>query len=816
MALRLRKDVQKASYYVWFLGAEEARGLRGPRVLLPAIPHLIERSREQEPLKVTLQVSHKGMKIVQGSSKHFITHSAITCSVQAEDIVACVLLLYNPTTKCPLHVHAYRCDSETTAQALHQFLQVLINRPENQKRFAELEARLGLQSQVTSPSNRSSPPKIAPKRTETSPRRFESSLGSDTGTSRESECSEELSPTSPTVPIASNKANLYDSLAAELRAKLNGNGPPLLLPPRDYDTVHRSKGNLAATELRRCRNSLIVGANGPKQITPSRSRGSSGIGSDLAPSPERQDGHSSSDDEWVQNQRENHSILPPPAPITRPIQHRTYLPDRSPANHLNDNNNQPPSYLYPRDQKTPSRSANNQYKSNDQNRSNRSANREEPIRPRSQSREEEKIKPIIIRPPNFESKFKNILDERRFGEEDDYPRAVPIGKFEQEKKRLDRTFRQAEGQEKRYFEKERSQDRYYRDDEPISDIQRYNDKKAEKENLTDKQKFRESLIEQQKSSRYRDRYSDQGQEYYQQQKTSQRQTHPEAFDNNKYTSKSKPKFENTDRNGYKGEATIERTNYRNKATDKKLARVYSEKSALGYDSHNSYKEADSLPYRDNMDRIVKSPVIRYNSFDESTFGDMMASDEHRSRERDAIFVQQEKIRQAARYHSGESPSRYPERDEFSVSRRRIIEQRDRSPETVLRISPKDRFHNAREKFQAIERERSYHDLGSHIRRTEPRRNSLERNGNVIVQHRYDNRKIDWSSDEEQHMSRRAVPTSYHDVDSFEPMPPSSRALGAAKSLGNLVKGYRHSYAEPIARQMPRNSGRVGLAAVNPF
>lgn len=65
MALRLRKDVQKASYYVWFLGAEEARGLRGPRVLLPAIPHLIERSREHEPLKVTLQVSHKGMKIVQ-------------------------------------------------------------------------------------------------------------------------------------------------------------------------------------------------------------------------------------------------------------------------------------------------------------------------------------------------------------------------------------------------------------------------------------------------------------------------------------------------------------------------------------------------------------------------------------------------------------------------------------------------------------------------------------------------------------------------------------------------------------------------------
>lgn len=65
MALRLRKDVQKASYYVWFLGAEEARGLRGPRILLSAIPYLVERSRELEPIKVTLQVSHKGMKIIQ-------------------------------------------------------------------------------------------------------------------------------------------------------------------------------------------------------------------------------------------------------------------------------------------------------------------------------------------------------------------------------------------------------------------------------------------------------------------------------------------------------------------------------------------------------------------------------------------------------------------------------------------------------------------------------------------------------------------------------------------------------------------------------
>lgn len=65
MALRLKKDVQKASYYVWFLGAQEAKELRGERVLISTIPRLIERSQQQEPLKVTLQVSHKGLKIIQ-------------------------------------------------------------------------------------------------------------------------------------------------------------------------------------------------------------------------------------------------------------------------------------------------------------------------------------------------------------------------------------------------------------------------------------------------------------------------------------------------------------------------------------------------------------------------------------------------------------------------------------------------------------------------------------------------------------------------------------------------------------------------------
>lgn len=187
MAFKLRKESKKSSYYVWFLGARESKGLRGKTYILPVIQHLEEREKDVEPFKVTLQVSMKGLKIIQNivsqnpktlkpkneTIKHFIPHSSITCVYQHEDIIACILLLFNPVTKCPLHVHAYRCDSLETASVLKAQLQILIEKPENQKKFAEIENRLQPVTKTLS-------------------KNADSSIGSDTGNStRESESSEE-------------------------------------------------------------------------------------------------------------------------------------------------------------------------------------------------------------------------------------------------------------------------------------------------------------------------------------------------------------------------------------------------------------------------------------------------------------------------------------------------------------------------------------------------------------------------------------------------------------------------------------------------
>ncbi|KAJ0173112.1 hypothetical protein K1T71_011288 [Dendrolimus kikuchii] len=285
MALRLKKDIKKASYYVWFLGAQESRGLRGEEFALPAIRLLEERARDLEPFKVTLQVSHKGLKIIQNVTtkgkqqtiKHFIPHGSITSAVVQGDVVACVLLLYNPLTGCPVHVHAYRCDSDHTAEMLYTHLQALIDRPENQKKFADIERKLQMRGAL--PTSKKPP---------------DSSLGSEVSRESDSGSNEERC-----------VANLYDSLAAELKQKLSTGKSPILLPPRDYDTMHRQKGNLNNIDTRRCLNQNIVGVNARRKLE--SSGGSSGIGSDLAPSPERNeyprqhDNHSTSEEDWAES-----------------------------------------------------------------------------------------------------------------------------------------------------------------------------------------------------------------------------------------------------------------------------------------------------------------------------------------------------------------------------------------------------------------------------------------------------------------------------------------------------------------------------------
>ncbi|XP_037091058.1 uncharacterized protein LOC119111348 [Pollicipes pollicipes] len=287
MALRPNKprDVEKASYYVWFLGALESRGLRGREFVAPVVDELMRKEQHVEPTKVTLQVSDKGLKIVQHVPKkngkgrtepvkHFIPDHAITYAVQEpapdRDIVSCILLIFNPVTKCPVHVHTYRCDSPETAALLAGQLQTLAARPDNRAHIQEIEARLMERGLLAGPPPQQQQQQQSPPQKQ---QHHQQPIGGSGSAS---------------APVAS----LYDSLAAELRTKIHGrDSGPLLLPPRDYDTDPAPVGKTPVQE------------------------DSSGIGSDDAPSPDHRDrDRSSSDEEWEAAGHSTEDLLLEPSP----------------------------------------------------------------------------------------------------------------------------------------------------------------------------------------------------------------------------------------------------------------------------------------------------------------------------------------------------------------------------------------------------------------------------------------------------------------------------------------------------------------------
>ncbi|CAG7834648.1 unnamed protein product [Allacma fusca] len=359
-------EMKKSSYYVLFLGAKESKGLRGQNYIDPVLQYMVSQEHRMQALKVTLQVSSKGLKIIPcnqrlvsaeaQTERHFIPHHAITCVIQApppnDDIVSCILLIYNPDTKCPVHVHCYRCDSPETASVLKQQLETLVNREDNQRKFRDIESRLqskGLLPSCHSPTKRDRGTPEFDCRTSDSSENSDRGFGSGSGTSN----------------LTSDRiATLYDSLAAELREKLSARkrNAPILLPPRDYDTMHRQRGNFNGIDSRRCSNPAVVGgASGlqrNRRSYASREQESCGRSSGIGSAEDNcspihdtlHDNHavpSSSDDEdWNPSQliaTESSQFLvrptwpsssPPPrssaSPIPPPLPKRPELRQRSP------------------------------------------------------------------------------------------------------------------------------------------------------------------------------------------------------------------------------------------------------------------------------------------------------------------------------------------------------------------------------------------------------------------------------------------------------------------------------------------------------
>ena len=254
---------------------------------------------------MTLQISSKGIKLVADSLRHVVPSHAITYVRQSappnNDIVSVILLLYNPITKCPVHLHSYRCDSAETADLLSEQLQLLVDMPENQRKIRDLEQQLQSQGLYPSAGQNQSRMRIKSCDTELGGSSGDLLAGHSDSSSDDvasnDVCKSTMDLQRP-VPLQSDPAisktdqeriaRLYDSLAAELRDKLSGamsgKAAPLLLPPKDYEMAYEPETSRPAAKNPAINNRAgrsAIRSNKQTDNGSSSSGLSSGIGSDL-------------------------------------------------------------------------------------------------------------------------------------------------------------------------------------------------------------------------------------------------------------------------------------------------------------------------------------------------------------------------------------------------------------------------------------------------------------------------------------------------------------------------------------------------------
>lgn len=482
--------------------------------------------------------------------------------------------------------------------------------------------------------------------------------------------------------------------------------------------------------------------------------------------------------------------------------------------------NQPPSYLYPSEKpsfigsKKPINTQRDRPISND-------------IEKAFIPKKEEEIRPKLVRPRNLEAQFKQILEDKRYGisshgntqDERDYSTDAKFNAradWKNEKNRnggnidgkgLTRTKSNPNKSTENMVD-DRHDKHYLASGKSSGEYNKYLSDEEEclrfRENLTDKQKYRESLLEKQRKSERsgRDRHMDESNGHHRSGSHS-RDNHPLEPPPTSQT-RNMSKYDN---GNYKEHSSIDRKAYRPKNGPPPN---YNDMDF----ERNPYKEPESLPYHESIERMIKSPAMRYKSLEgNNSKHDGRVTPEPRDYPHRGEMRSHHHHRDRREY--SHSPIIY-DGDDRGRHRYRQPQQRSLSRSPDVRRSPNDhRFdHNEKDKFHSIERDLAYSmEKVNHSRRMDPE--TMIRNSGRQRQPHHDP-ALEWSSEDDQYNNGRGPSQSTgggRPNEHFEKNP--NARMTPSKSLGNLVKGYRHSYAEPRA-PMPRNSGRVGLAAVNPF
>lgn len=286
---------KKQQFYVQFLGWVETNGIRGTRYTDPVVNDLRRKVKKWKYApKLTLQVGKKEMKITQDIQDErkkgkkiktikfpIIPSRDITFAVQAlnpadgspDDVVACIYLGYVPRTQRYAHVHVYRFDSSETATTFVRFVNHIISMYGD--RTADIERQLIQQGQIESPQSRV--PITVHVRTNhavqnhnrfdssdgMSDRAFYEDSGADSGSFSDegfpSAGSDDIEPDLQSLKDAVPFDSVTDELKARLRLTETKGAAPILLPPKDYDTMVRRHGDIEKANKRKCLQIPIVG-----------------------------------------------------------------------------------------------------------------------------------------------------------------------------------------------------------------------------------------------------------------------------------------------------------------------------------------------------------------------------------------------------------------------------------------------------------------------------------------------------------------------------------------------------------------------------
>ena len=257
----------KCQFYVEFLGWMECRGLRGKRYTEPVLQELRRRRRKMDkPPKITIQLTGRDLRISQDLEERKSAHgirkvqfppipsSDVTYAVQnavqnakpkkghggenkLDDTVSCIYLGYMPRTQRWVHVHVYRFDEPSTASTFVRLMSALVDA--NLTRINEVERILSDKGEIDIPNH------AMWETLSDSPTTNTAGIGTDSAAG--SNYSDDEDKGGDSIALCNDvedelrslcDVREFDHVAMELRKRLNiDDTKPLLLPPKDYDTI---------------------------------------------------------------------------------------------------------------------------------------------------------------------------------------------------------------------------------------------------------------------------------------------------------------------------------------------------------------------------------------------------------------------------------------------------------------------------------------------------------------------------------------------------------------------------------------------------